>query len=192
MSKTKVIIWGFPLYSHTHSFIHASLYKAFNHLGYETYWFHSENYPDSSTFDYSNCLFFSEGYADTNIPLNESSTYFIHNSVEPSKYVNKGLRLVDVRFNVREINDLNYSFVLDKDKLKNIDSVTLYDSEANDSVLANDRRKGITGYEAVYMIWATNLLPEEFNFEDRFLTRENKFYYIGSLGGSHEYDKEII
>jgi hypothetical protein len=184
MSKLKVVIWGLPLYSHTHSFIHASFYKAFQHLGHETYWFHSGNHPDPSVFDYSNCLFFSEGFADEGIPLNDTSTYFVHNSVDPSKYVNKGLRLVDIRFNVKEINDLNYSFVLDKTKLKNIDSVTLYDANADDTVLADEKKKGVSGYEAVYMMWATNLLPEEFNFEDRFLKRDNKFYFVGTLGGS--------
>ena len=184
MSKLKVIIWGLPLYTHTHSFIHSSFYKAFQHLGCDAYWFHSGNFPDPTVFDYSNCLFFSEGFADEDIPLNDTSTYFIHNSVDPSKYLDRGLRLVDVRFNVKEINDLNYSFVLDKSKLKNIDSVTLYDGNADDSVLADERKKGISGYEAVYMMWATDLLPEEFNFEDRFLKRENKFYFVGTLGGS--------
>jgi len=184
MSKLKVVVWGLPLYTHTHSFIHASFYKAFQHLGCDAYWFHSGNCPDPAVFDYSNCLFFSEGFADEDIPLNDTATYFIHNSVDPSKYLDKGLRLVDVRFNVKEINDLNYSFVLDKSKLKNIDSVTLYDDNADDSVLADERKKGISGYEAVYMMWATNLLPEEFNFEDRFLKREDKFYFVGTLGGS--------
>jgi hypothetical protein len=184
MSKLKVVIWGLPLYTHTHSFIHASFYKAFQHLGCETYWFHSENFPDPSTFDYSNCLFFSEGYADENIPLNDTSTYFIHNSINPSKYVTKGLRLVDIRFNVNEINDLNYSFVLDRSKLKKIDSVTFYDSSTDDSVLADLKKKNISGYESVYMMWATNLLPTEFNFDDRFSKRDNKFYFVGTLGGS--------
>lgn len=184
MSKLKVVVWGLPLYTHTHSFIHASFYKAFQHLGCDAYWFHSGNCPDPAVFDYSNCLFFSEGFADEGIPLNDTATYFIHNSVDPSKYLDKGLRLVDVRFNVKEINDLNYSFVLDKSKLKNVDSVTLYDGNADDGVLADERKKGISGYEAVYMMWATNLLPEEFNFEDRFLKREDKFYFVGTLGGS--------
>ena len=184
MSKLKVVVWGLPLYTHTHSFIHASFYKAFEHIGCETYWFHSGNYPNPSIFDYSNVLFFSEGYADDSIPLVESATYFIHNSINPSKYVNKGLRLVDIRFNVKEINDLNYSFVLDKSKLKSIDPVTLYDPNSDDTVLADAKQKNIFGYEAVYMMWATNLLPEEFNFDDRFLKREDKFYFIGTLGGS--------
>ena len=36
----KIVIWGYPLHSHTHSYIHAAFYKAFTHLEYETYWFH--------------------------------------------------------------------------------------------------------------------------------------------------------
>ena len=40
----KIVIWGYPLYSHTHSYIHAAFYKAFTHLGYETYWFHDGDY----------------------------------------------------------------------------------------------------------------------------------------------------
>ena len=35
----KVVIWGHKLYSHTHSFIHSGFFKAFKHLGYDTYWF---------------------------------------------------------------------------------------------------------------------------------------------------------
>ena len=34
------------------------------------------------------------------------------------------------------------------------------------------------------MIWATDLLPHEFNFDDRFIPTEDKFYFIGTLGGS--------
>lgn len=190
--KPKIIIWGFPLHTHTHSYIHASFYKAFQHLGYDTYWFHSGNHPDSSIFDYSNCLFFSEGFADDDIPIVESSTYFIHNAVNPSKYLEKGSRLVDIRFNVSELNDNNYSFVLDKTKLKWIDIATYYDANADDSVLSDSRKKGLSGYEAVYMIWGTDLLPHEFNFEDRFITRDNKFYFVGTLGGSPAFEMQKV
>lgn len=183
-NKPKVIVWGFPLHTHTHSYIHASFYKAFTHLGYETYWFHKGNHPDPSVFDYSNSLFFSEGFADDDIPVVESSTYFIHNAINPSKYLEKGARLVDIRFNVKEINDDNYSFVFDKTKLKNVDAVTYYDPNADDSVLADARKKGVSGYESIYMMWATDLLPHEFNFDDILLPRDNTFYFIGTLGGS--------
>jgi len=52
MKYSKVIIWGHPLYSHTHSYVHDAYYKAFKHLGYETYWFYDEEFP--LDFDYNN------------------------------------------------------------------------------------------------------------------------------------------
>lgn len=182
--KPKIVIWGFPLHTHTHSYIHANFHKVFNYLGYETYWFHDNNYPDASIFDYSNCLFISEEYAAQKIPLIESSTYFIHNSIRPSKYLDVGARLIDIRFNVDEINDTNYSFVLNRNELTVIDDCTYYNSNANDSVLSDQLKNGVGGYEAIHMTWATDLLPHEFNFDDRFLKRENKFYFVGTLGGS--------
>jgi hypothetical protein len=193
MSKgPKIIIWGFPLHSHTHSYIHASFYKAFSYLGYETYWFHDENFPDPSVFDYSNCLFISEEYAAGKIPLNKTSTYFIHNSIKPSKYLDIGSRLIDIRFNVKEINDINYSMVLDKEKLFKIDDATYYNCNADDSVLSDKWKKGVSGYEAIHMTWATDLLPHEFNFEDRFLKRDNKFYFVGTIGGSNSVEMQKV
>lgn len=192
MPKPKIIIWGFPLNTHTHSYIHASFLNAFKHLGYESYWFHDDNYPDSNSFDYSNSLFITEGFIDKKIPILKTSTYFVHNSVNPTKYLENDARMIDIRFNVSEINDYNYNMVINKDKLKKIDSVSFYDSKADDSVLGDKYKKGITGYEALYISWATNLLPHEINLDDRFLSRENKFYYVGSIGGSHEFEQRKI
>ena len=94
----KVIIWGYPLYSHTHSYIHDAFYKAFEYLGYETYWFHDEGYPDD--FDWNDCVFWTEGFADKNIPLNENSVYFVHVCPDPAKYINAGVKkFIDVRPN---------------------------------------------------------------------------------------------
>jgi hypothetical protein len=53
----KIIIWGYPLYSHTHSYIHDAFYKAFKYLNYETYWFDDNNYPKD--FDWNDCLFWT-------------------------------------------------------------------------------------------------------------------------------------
>jgi hypothetical protein len=38
-------------------------------------------------------------------------------------------------------------------------------------------------YDKMYLSWATNLLPEEFNFDDRFIKREKVSWYIGTIGG---------
>ncbi len=179
----KVIIWGYPLDSHTHSYIHGAWYKTFKYLGYETYWFHDLNYPIN--FDYSNCLFITEGYAEKNIPLNETSTYFVHICTNPSKYLDKGCRLVDIRFNVNQINDCNYSYTFNKEKSIKIDEVSFYDGNANDSVLSDRFKNEIDGYEALYMSWATDLLPYEFNFDDRLIPRETKIYHVGSISESN-------
>ena len=40
----KIVIWGYPLNSRTHSYIHSSFYKAFKHLGHDVYWFHDDEF----------------------------------------------------------------------------------------------------------------------------------------------------
>lgn len=183
MSKQKIIIWGYPLHSHTHSYIHGAWYKTFKHLGYETYWFDDKSYPKD--FDYSNSIFITEGYADNNIPINKSSTYFVHICINPEKYLSVGARLIDIRFNVSEINDCNYSIEVDKNKLNKIDSVSFYEPNADDSVLSDKYKKGIKNYEALYLSWATDLLPHEFNFEDVHIQRDETVYWIGSVAQSN-------
>ena len=175
----KIVIWGYPLHTHTHSYIHNGFKKGFEFLGHEVYWFHDDNYP--TAFDYSNTLFITEGYAEKNIPLVESSTYFVHICINPQKYLEKGCRLIDIRFNVNQINDCNYSYTFDKKNAIKIDEVSFYDKSADDSILSDKFKKGIGGYESLYLSWATDLLPDEFNYEDRFFSRERKIYHIGSI-----------
>ena len=92
----KIVIWGYPLNSHTHSYIHSSFYKAFKHLGHDVYWFHDDEYPED--FNYDDCVFLTEGFADKNIPLRETSTYYVHVCVNPKKYLGKVKKLIDVRY----------------------------------------------------------------------------------------------
>ena len=82
MNFNKVIIWGFPLHTHTHSYIHGGWYKAFQHLGYETHWFHDGSHPTvDSDFDYGNYLFINQLTNKTKIKdLNTSRVVII---VEP-------------------------------------------------------------------------------------------------------------
>ena len=80
----KIIIWGHKLHSHTHSYIHASFYKAFKHMGYETFWF--DNKDDVSSFDFSNSLFITEGQVDKNIPKRKDCLYVLHNC-NSSEYI---------------------------------------------------------------------------------------------------------
>ena len=82
MKFKKVVIWGYPLNTHTHSYIHASFYKAFKNMGYETYWFNDSNFEN---LDFKNCLFIAAGEQERNIPLVKDSYYVLHN-VDAKKY----------------------------------------------------------------------------------------------------------
>lgn len=180
----KVIIWGYPLHSHTHSYVHYGWYKGFKHLGYETYWFDDKhNIP--AQFDFTDCLFITEGYADDNIPLHPSNIYFVHVGRNPYKYLRIGARFIDIRYNVTDINDCNYQYNLADKELEEVSKVTFYEKDASTLDLNPQFQKGnLVMYEAAYMCWATDLLPDEINFNDRFILPENPpvTYFLGSIG----------
>lgn len=186
----KVIIWGFPLYSHTHSFVHAGWYKGFKSLGYETYWFHDKEFP--LDFDYENTLFISEGYADEKIPINNSSIYVIHVCKNPKKYLYQGARLIDLRHNVKFLQDYSYEYTMNKANLQKIDEVSYYEKSASDSALREKYRNNISGYEALYISWATDLLPSEINFDDINIKKTDEIYYIGSYWSANRLELEIF
>ena len=58
----KICIWGHPLHSHTHSYIHAAFFKAFKALGHETYWL--KNGDDASVVNCPDVLFLTETQVD--------------------------------------------------------------------------------------------------------------------------------
>jgi hypothetical protein len=186
----KVVVWGYPPFFHTHSFVHAAWVKTFKALGYETYWFHDNSYPED--FDYSNTLFISEGYADEKIPIVKNSIYCIHICRNPKKYLDKECRLIDIRHNVRFLQDFSYDYVMDKTILFKIDDVTYYEKNASDLALREKYRNNVSNYEALYMMWATDLLPHEFNYDDINIEKENKIYYIGSCWHSNRIEIELF
>lgn len=157
--------------------------KVFRHMGYDVYWFDDANHPND--FNYNDCIFITEGYADKKIPLNKSSIYFVHIAVNPQKYLDIGARLIDIRFNVDHINDYNYSYVVDRTILKKLGECAYYLEKADDSVLSDQFKKGVAGYSALYLSWATDLLPHEIDLNDRFINREKMFYYVGTIGDSN-------
>ena len=154
---SKVIVWGFPLNSHTHSYIHAMWVKVFK-IGFEkeTHWFHDNEFP--ADFDYTNCIFISEGYADNNIPIVASSVYFIHNAIYPEKYLMA--RLIEIRFNVNEIHDINNDFKRD-DGSHNLIDITPHAKyeklTSNKDIHVSKRGHEIKqmNYECVYIYWGT-------------------------------------
>jgi hypothetical protein len=178
----KVIIWGYPLHSHTHSYIHAAFYKAFKYLEYDTYWFDDNNYPED--FDWNDCLFWTEGFADKNIPLNSTSTYFVHVCPNPKKYLDANIKkFIDVRYNHVWHLDHVYDYSLNKDKATKVGNCCYLQERKNRRVqVLNDYHQYWIGdYDKFYITWATNLLPFEFDLNDINLPRENKIYFSGNL-----------
>lgn len=161
--KQKVIIWGYPLFSHTHSYIHAGLFKAFVSLGYETYWFNDNEYPMG--FDYENCIFFTEGYADNNIPIKKTSIYFVHVLRNKDKYQSVK-KLIDVRYLLDNISDVNYNYTFKYVDGEKLDSGVYFKSNEIDEI---------------YMCWATNLLPNEIDYDTVNVKRSNVWNFIGSI-----------
>lgn len=72
----QVVIWGHKLHSHTHSYIHEAFFRAFQDMGYKTYWFDDDFTPKD--FDFSKTLFFTASNVDKNIPLREDAYYIFH------------------------------------------------------------------------------------------------------------------
>lgn len=182
---TNIIVWGFPLHTHTHSYIHAMWVKVFKEcFNKSVCWFHDDDFPND--FDYGNCLFITEGYCDSKIPIVESSVYFVHNAISPEKYLATGARLIEIRFNVIEIHDVNNDFNLQDgthEQMVFLSEETKYEKlSSNKDIYFKKRNHTITpmNYECVYLYWATDLLPHEFNANNIYTTPENKIYYIGS------------
>jgi len=184
----KVIIWGFPLHTHTHSYIHYGWHKGFKHLGYDTYWFDDNNFPKD--FNYNNSLFITEGYADNNIPILKTSIYFVHIARFPEKYINNVKRFIEIRYLVDSIKDCNYNYALDKSKCKKISDCTFYDKLYDNSGIAKYHdNPSKMNYECIYTCWATDLLPNEINEENMYIPKDNKIYWFGSA--NHTNTKEI-
>ena len=180
MKKPKIIIWGYKHPNHTQHYLHWGWYNTFKYLEYETYWFTDEENPED--FNYNDSIFITEGYADNKIPSNKSSVYFVNLLTNPSKYINEDCRVIDIRLNVDQINDCNYNFTLDRSLIEKIGNCAYYDGNASDSFLGDKFKKGANGYEALYLSWATHLLPNEINLEDANIKRDRTIYWSGTIG----------
>lgn len=188
---SKVIIWGFPLHTHTHSYIHYGWYKGFKHLGYDTYWFHDGEYPVD--FDYSNCLFITEGYADGSIPINDTSIYFVHIARNPEKYIGKVKRFIEIRYLVDAIKDCNFNYVLDKSKCKKISECSYYEKLTDNGGIARFYENPLPmEYECIYTCWATDLLPDEIKEENIFVPKENTIYWFGSADHTNTHEIRLF
>lgn len=157
----KVIIWGYPIHTHTHSYIHYGFYKSLKYLGYDVYWFDD----DKVDFDFDNSIFISEQGCIKNLPIKKTSKYFIHNICSDFKIQDK----IDHQ-NVYNflVYHQNYNW---KDSVEKIDNYSWYDDSTKTSVI----------------MWATDLIPEEIDVIDPILYDESKnsVNFIGTVQGDN-------
>ena len=165
----RCILWGYPLHSDTYSYVHEGFQKALERAGHEVFWFHDKDYPED--FDYDDCIFFTEGYADKNIPLRKNSTYYVHVCVKPEKYLGNVKKLIDMRYHQDKMDKDNYEFDHDITQFEELDTGVCVDREMSKE----------KGYDVSYLAWATDLLPEEFDEDWVNIQRENVWYFIGSI-----------
>jgi len=184
MKINKIIIWGHPLHSHTHSYIHNGFFIAFKELGYDTYWFHDNMNIDSS-FDFSNSLFITEHQVDNKIPKKNDCLYFVH-FLKKHKYpgVNDS-NLIDLKCSFRDMkrekenkeNDPNLLFTPITDK-----KIEFYSN--------------INNQLTYFILWATDLLPRQImdninNISTIINNRTNNIFFIGQLTNNWNQLKQL-
>jgi hypothetical protein len=171
----KVVIWAYKLHSHTHSYIHDAFYKAFQHLGYDTYWF--DDNDDVTNFDFNKCLFVTMGGTDNlKMPLIETSYYLLHNCIYD--------RFKELYENGHAITFQVYTHRCKNqhDDIKKIDAC-IYGSKSG---------------KTLYMPWATDLLPHQIEEIQKRVTqnwgnaKEKAVYWVGSIYGGYHGNQEQI
>jgi hypothetical protein len=196
MKHSKIIIWGAKFDTgHTHAFVHDAIVRAAKYIGYPVYWLDNRDNLPESFFD--NSLIISEQWLvfKTNIsnklPLRPTSTYIIHylgnkgfveGNPGAEMYLGKVGKLIDYRFacnwGVDGIEDKNYAYFFNKNNYTKInDGTSFFEYNKN--------------YNIFYSIWATDLLPNEINFDLRLTPFKTPLYSF--FGGTiREDNKEMF
>jgi hypothetical protein len=140
----RVVVWGHPWGSHTHSYVHAGFVRALQALGVETVW--TDDPPLLDRLGSAQTLFITEGQVVGQLPRDRSCRYVLHN-VEREWY-----------------QDLVGQVLL-------LQTHTLDVCREEAERASGERLNGYTyaaadddGTVVLYQPWATDLLPDEFDF----------------------------
>jgi hypothetical protein len=164
--KKKIILWGYPHLTHTHSYIYYGLKKAFQQLGHEVHWFHDGGYPSEFDFDYKNSIFFvdNQGRTDNNVPVIESGIYFSYDTfTNLNKYLGKVKGLINYR-----VAEYKHPKV-DNKRYIEIEKGVVFDNQSTEE------------YNVIHFHYATNLLPNEINIDWSNKKRENEYNFVGTI-----------
>jgi hypothetical protein len=153
-------------------------------MSIDTYWLDNRDTLDDTFFDDAiiiteQWLVFANGNSNK-LPLRKSSCYLIHylgnrGQVEgnpgASMYLGQVGKLIDFRFasnwGIDGVPDKNYAYKFEPEKYDRV-SDTAYYEKSND-------------YDKYYDIWATDLLPSEFDFDARFTEQRRQAFFCGTI-----------
>lgn len=161
----KIVIWGCPPNTHTHSYIHYGFAKAFSHMDYDVVW--CEDSPDYSDEDVSDSIVISIYGHCKYLPIDKTSKYFIHNIVDG--FYKQDKIIGDNIYNLLVYHE-NYNW---NNEISKIDHYSWYDDKT----------------KTVVILWGTDLIPEEIDEQDEVLfdSNKNSVNYIGSLNPNDSY-----
>lgn len=168
----KVVIWGHKPFTHTHSFIHSSYYRAFRALGYDTYWLDAQD--DLSGMNFENTLFLTEDQAKDGIPLNRSSYYILHHC-KLEKFLENGCKLINLCNYTKDLAEGN-NFYYPGAPVEKLTYYAYFDPKNM----------------ALFQPWGTDLLPSEISGEiSPFHPEAKVVYYVGSVSEDEDLARDF-
>lgn len=173
----KVVIWGHKLHSHTHSYIHEAFFRAFEWMGFHTYWF-DDSQTDLSDFNFSDTLFITEGQVEKNIPIRSDCRYVLH-YCDPEKYapVAKNCLFLERTF----LGDDHLPSLLNKPDVEIVSKWSFFEKDYTGS-FGWKRINNPEKIPALHILWGTNLLPHEIDDKWVDLKRTSDVNWVGTVG----------
>lgn len=149
----KFVVWGLPLHTHTHSYVHHAFARASHSMGIETHWV--ENSKESNSILSDGTVVICCGVADNFLELRSGVRYVLHNSsredLRLSKHINLQVYTTDV-------------FSRKTEKLES--ELTFWENKT----------------KTLFQPWATDLLPQEIEaIGPRDFVETNDIFWVGTV-----------
>jgi hypothetical protein len=159
----QVVIWGYKLHSHTHSYIHNGFYRAFQHADVPVFWL--DDTDDVSKIDLTHTLFITEHMVNKRIPCRTDCLYLSH-YVDPGDFPGVPREnILAVRVSGRDFTES------DKDPA----AVERTGQPIKYTELSYGEKweyhAQVEGIHSWYTYWATDLLPYEITHNIQLLER---------------------
>lgn len=153
--KNKFIVWGIPLHTHTHSYVHHAFARAASYMGFEVAWVNDED--DSNRVLCDNAVVLCCGVSDKHLRYSKGTRYVLHNSsredLRQGSYIN-------LQVYSRDVSMRNVSPVAP-------DEMAFWEETTR----------------TLYQPWATDLLPAEIEKISPSIKKEepDRISWVGSI-----------